>query len=37
VKEKAFEPAMQGYEKGTLSADAAWKQFLTDVPIQGAF
>jgi len=37
VKEKAFEPAMQGYEKGTLTADAAWKQFLTDVPIQGAF
>jgi len=37
VKEKAFEPALQGYEKGTLTADAAWKQFLTDVPIQGAF
>jgi len=37
VKEKALEPALQGYEKGTLTKDAAWKQFLTDVPIQGSF
>ena len=37
VKEKALEPALQGYEKGTLTADAAWKQFLTDVPLQGSY
>jgi cellobiose transport system substrate-binding protein len=37
VKERAFEPALQAYEGGQLSADAAWKQFLTDVPIQGAY
>jgi cellobiose transport system substrate-binding protein len=37
VKEKAFEPALQAYEQGKISADAAWKQFLNDVPIQGAY
>jgi cellobiose transport system substrate-binding protein len=37
VKEKALEPALQGLEKGTLTADAAWKQFLNDVPIQGSY
>jgi cellobiose transport system substrate-binding protein len=37
VKEKALEPALQALEKGTLSADAAWKQFLNDVPIQGSY
>ena len=37
VKEKALEPALQALEKGTISADAAWKQFLNDVPIQGSY
>jgi cellobiose transport system substrate-binding protein len=37
VKEKAMEPAMQAYEKGQLSYEAAWAQFLKDVPLQGAF
>ena len=37
VKEKALEPALQALEKGTINADAAWKQFLNDVPIQGAY
>ena len=37
VKEKAFEPALQAFEQGKISADAAWKQFLNDVPIQGAY
>ena len=37
VKEKAMEPALQAFEQGKISADAAWKQFLNDVPIQGAY
>jgi len=37
VKEKALEPALQALEQGKISADAAWKQFLNDVPIQGAY
>jgi len=37
VKEKAFEPALQSYEQGKANADAAWKQFLNDVPLQGSY
>jgi len=37
VKEKAFEPALQAYEQGKLKADAAWDQFLKDVPLQGSY
>ena len=37
VKEKALEPALQALEQGKINADAAWKQFLNDVPIQGAY
>ncbi|HEX6871775.1 MAG TPA: extracellular solute-binding protein [Micromonosporaceae bacterium] len=37
VKEKAFEAALNALQAGQLTADAAWAQFLKDVPIQGAF
>lgn len=37
VKEKAFEPALQAYEQGKVSATAAWEQFLKDVPLQGSY
>jgi len=37
VKEKAFEPALQAYEQGKVSAAAAWEQFLKDTPLQGAY
>jgi cellobiose transport system substrate-binding protein len=37
VKERAFEPALQAFEGGQLNADAAWQQFLKDVPTQGAY
>jgi cellobiose transport system substrate-binding protein len=37
VKEKAFEPALQSYEQGKASKDAAWAQFLKDVPLQGSY
>jgi cellobiose transport system substrate-binding protein len=37
VKEKAFEAALNALQAGTLTADAAWAQFLKDVPAQGAF
>jgi cellobiose transport system substrate-binding protein len=37
VKEKAFEPALQSYEQGKASKDAAWQQFLKDVPLQGSY
>jgi cellobiose transport system substrate-binding protein len=37
VREQAMEPALQAFEQGKISADAAWAQFLKDVPIQGAY
>jgi len=37
VKEKAFEPALQSYEQGKATKDAAWAQFLKDVPLQGSY
>jgi len=37
VKERAMEPALQAYEGGQLSAEAAWEQFIKDAEIQGAF
>lgn len=37
VKERAMEPAARLYEQGQLTFEQAWDQFLTDVPIQGAF
>jgi len=37
VKEKALEPALQAFEQGKVSEADAWKQFLTDVPLQGAY
>ena len=37
VKEKAMEPALQALEQGKISEPDAWKQFLKDVPIQGAY
>jgi cellobiose transport system substrate-binding protein len=37
VKEKAMEPALQALEAGKITEPEAWKQFLKDVPIQGAY
>jgi len=37
VKERAFEPALQAYEAGRLSAQAAWDQAIKDAKVQGAF
>lgn len=37
VKERAMEPALQAYEGGQMSAQAAWDQFIKDAAIQGAF
>jgi cellobiose transport system substrate-binding protein len=37
VKERAFEGGLNALQAGQLSADAAWQQFLNDVPVQGAF
>lgn len=37
VKERALEPALQAYEAGQASAQAAWDQFVKDAAIQGAF
>src|SRR5258705_546589 len=36
VKERAMEPALQALEQGKISEADAWKQFLNDMPIQGA-
>jgi cellobiose transport system substrate-binding protein len=37
VRERAMEPAARLYEQGTLTREAAFDQFLTDVPLQGQF
>ena len=37
VRERAMEPAARLFEQGTLDFDAAYDQFLTDVPVQGQF
>jgi cellobiose transport system substrate-binding protein len=37
VRERAQEPAARLFESGQLTFDQPWDQFLTDVPIQGAF
>jgi cellobiose transport system substrate-binding protein len=37
VKEQAFEAALNALQAGKLSADAAWKQFLDNVPAKGAY
>lgn len=37
VRERAMEPALQAYEAGQASAQAAWDQFIKDAAIQGAF
>jgi cellobiose transport system substrate-binding protein len=37
VKEKALEPQLQALEQGKISEAEAWKQFLNDVPLQGAY
>jgi hypothetical protein len=37
VRERAQEPAARLYEQGQLTFEQAWDQFLTDVPLQGAF
>ena len=37
VKERALEPQLQALEQGKISEAEAWKQFLNDVPIQGAY
>ena len=37
VKERAFEGALNALQAGQLNADQAWQQFLSDVPVQGAF
>jgi cellobiose transport system substrate-binding protein len=37
VKEKAFEAALNAVMAGQLSPEAAWAQFLKDVPNQGAY
>lgn len=37
VRERAMEPALQAYEAGQTSAQAAWDQFIKDSAIQGAF
>jgi cellobiose transport system substrate-binding protein len=36
IKEQAFEPALQAYEAGQLSKDAAWTQATTDAKAKGA-
>lgn len=36
IKERALEPALQSYEGGQANAATAWKQFLDNVPAQGA-
>ena len=35
--EQAFEAALNALQAGKLSADAAWKQFLDNVPAKGAY
>lgn len=36
VKERAFEPALQAYEAGQMTAQAAWDQAIKDAQTQGA-
>jgi cellobiose transport system substrate-binding protein len=37
VKERAFEQALNAMQSGQLNEQAAWQQFLNDVPVQGRF
>lgn len=37
VKERAFEPQLQAYEAGQITAQAAWDQAIKDAKTQGAF
>ncbi len=37
IKERAFEPQLQAYEAGQVTAQAAWDQAIKDAQTQGAF